>query len=82
MVNCTSANKLSDCFYCEVADEALNNCSTETLFRSSHRGCSVRKGVLRNLTKLTGKYMCKSLSFNKEILIKKETLAQAFSCEF
>ena len=34
--------------------------------RSSHRRCSVRKSVLKNFTKFTGK----------------ETLAQLFSCEF
>ena len=33
--------------------------------RSSHRRCSVRKGVLRNFTKFTGKYLCQSLFFNK-----------------
>ena len=27
--------------------------------------CSVRKGVLRNFTKFTGKYLCQSLFFNK-----------------
>ena len=33
--------------------------------RSSHRRCSVRKSVLRNFTKFTGKHMCQSLFFNK-----------------
>ena len=28
--------------------------------------CSVRKGVLRNFAKFTGKYLCQSLFFNKE----------------
>ena len=32
--------------------------------RSSHRSCSVRKGVLRSLAKLTGKNLCQSLFFN------------------
>ena len=36
----------------------------------------MKKGVLRNLTKFTGKHMCQSLFFNKEIL------AQVISCEF
>ena len=27
--------------------------------------CSVRKGVLRNFTKFTGKHLCQSLFFNK-----------------
>ena len=33
--------------------------------RSSHRRCSVRKLVLRNFTKFTGKHLCQSLLFNK-----------------
>ena len=35
------------------------------IFRSSHRRCSVRGGVLRNFTKFTGKRMCQSPYFNK-----------------
>ena len=43
---------------------------------------SLKKGVLRNFTKFTGKYLCQSLYFNKVCnFIKKETLAQVFSCE-
>ena len=51
--------------------------------RSSHRRCSVRKGVLRNLAKFTGKHLYLSPFFNKEAFncIKKETLAEVFSCE-
>ena len=44
--------------------------------RSSHWRCSVRKGVLRNFAKFTGKHLCESL------FIKKETLAQVFSYKF
>ena len=33
--------------------------------RSSHRRCSVRKGVLRNFAKFTGKYLCQSLILKK-----------------
>ena len=33
--------------------------------RSSSRRCSVRKDVLRNLAKFTGKHLCQSLYFNK-----------------
>ena len=47
--------------------------------RSSHQRCSVRKSVLRNFTKFTGKHLCQSLFFNK---VKKEMLAQVFSCDF
>ena len=44
-------------------------------FRSSHQRCYIKKGVLRNFTKFTGKQLCQSL-------FKKETLAQVLSCEF
>ena len=51
--------------------------------KSSQRKCSVKKGVLTNFAKFTGKHLCQSLHFNKVAgLIKKETLAQVFSCEF
>ena len=33
--------------------------------RSTHQRCSVKKGVLRNFTKFTGKRLCQSLFFNK-----------------
>ena len=39
-------------------------------------GCFFPVNTLKNLAKLTGKYLCHSLFFNKE------TLAQVFSCEF
>ena len=57
-------------------------------FRSSHRRCSVKKGAFRNFAKLTGKDLWQNLFFNKVAglwpitLQKKETLAQAFLCEF
>ena len=58
--------------------------------RSSHQRCSMKKGVLRNFTKFTGKHLCQSLFFNKVAglrpqtcnFIKKEPLAQVFCCEF
>ena len=53
-------------------------------FRSSRSGVFCKKGVLRNFTKFTGKYLrqSQSLFFNKVDFIKKETLAEVFSCEF
>ena len=45
-------------------------------YRGSHQKCSVKKGVIRNFVKLTGKDLRQSLYF------KIETLAQVFSCEF
>ena len=56
--------------------------------RSSHRRSFVRKSVLRNFAKFTGRHLWQSLFFNKvtglrpAILFKKETLAHVFSCEF
>ena len=49
-----------------------------TIRRSSHRRCSIKKGVLRNFVKFARKHPCQSL-FN---FIKKDTLVQVFSCEF
>ena len=39
----------------------------QTVFndRSSHQRCSMKKGVLRNFTKFTGKHLCLSLFFDK-----------------
>ena len=55
-------------------------------FRTSHLRCSVRKGVLRNFAKFTGKYLYQSFFFNTIAgflqLYKKEALGQVFSCEF
>ena len=45
-------------------------------FKSSGLEVLCKKGVLRNLTKFTGKHLCQSLFFFKE------TLAQVFFCEF
>ena len=54
--------------------------------RSSHQRCSIKKGVLRNFAKSTGKHLCQSLFFSKVAgacnFIKKGTLAQEFSSGF
>ena len=54
------------------------------MFRSSRRRCSVTKGVLRNFAKFTGSHLCQGLFFKKVagLFIKKEALAEVFSCEF
>ena len=44
------------------------------LYRSSHQRCSVRKGVLRNFTKFTGKHLYQSYYFNKVAGIRPATL--------
>ena len=43
-------------------------------FRSSHPDVLCKKAALKNSAKFTGKHLCN--------FIKKETLAQVFSCEF
>ena len=55
------------------------------LFRRSNKRCSIKKNLFRNFTKFIGKHLCQGLFFNKVAglnFIKKETLAQVFSCEF
>ena len=49
--------------------------------RSSHQRCSIKKGVLRNFTKFTGKHLCQGHFFKRDSF-KKEALTQVFSCEF
>ena len=56
--------------------------------RSSHRRFSVKKGVLRNFAKFTGKHLCQRLFFNKVAgldgmqLYLKRVSGTVFSCEF
>ena len=58
-------------------------------FGSSRPEVFCKKGVLIAFTKFTGKHLCQSYFINKVAglseacnFIKKETLAQVFSCEF
>ena len=44
------------------------------IHRSSHLRCFVRKGVLRNFAKFTGKHLCQSLFFKKVAGLKPATL--------
>ena len=48
--------------------------------KSSHERCSIKNRVLKNVAKFTGIHLCQSLFFFN--FIKKDTLAQVFSCEF
>ena len=50
--------------------------------RSSHRRCSVRKGILRNFAKFTGKHLCQSLCFNKVVGLRPATLLKKGSDRF
>ena len=57
-------------------------------WKSSHQRYSVRKGVLRNFAKFTGKHLCQSLFFNKvaglrpEFLLKKRFWHRCFPVNF
>ena len=46
----------------------------EIMEAASHQRCSVRKCVLRNFTKFTGKHLCQSLFFNKVAGLRPATL--------
>ena len=72
----------SDIFPFKTTDIHYDNFETEAVTQK----CSVRKGVLGNFAKFTGKHLRQSLFFNKlagaaSNFIKKETLAHVFSCE-
>ena len=43
--------------------EILRNYST--IFRSSHRRCSIKKAILKHFVIFTGKHLCRGLFFNK-----------------
>ena len=42
--------------------------------RSSHRRCSVKKGVFRNFAKFTGKHLCQSFFFDKVAVLRPASL--------
>ena len=46
----------------------------DVIDRSSHRRCSVRKGVLRNYAEFTGKHLCQTLFSNKVAGLSPATL--------
>ena len=58
------------------------------VMRSSHQRSSIKKGVLRNFTKFTGKDLCQSLFFNKvaglwdATLVKKRLWHRYFPVNF
>ena len=57
------------------------------LCRTSHRRCSIKKGVLKNFKEDIGRHLCQNLIFNKVAglrmaTLRKETLAHVFSFEF
>ena len=52
----------------------LTYVTSSTIFRSSHRRYSIRKGVLKSSRKFTGKHQCQSLFFNKVAGLRTATL--------
>ena len=48
-----------------ISVECHLSASITSIDRSSSRRCSVRKGVLRNFAKFTGKHLCRSLFLKK-----------------
>ena len=44
----------------------VENITRKLCYRSSHRGCSIKLGVLKNFAKFTRKYLCQRLFFNKK----------------
>ena len=78
--------ELSGCGYESLSGRGFRYCSF--FDRSRHRRCCVKKDILRNFTKFTGKHMYQSLFCNKvaglrpATLLKKRLLAQVFSYEF
>ena len=48
--------------------------ATSAFFRSSRPAMFCKKGVLRNLTKFTGKQLCQSLFFNKVATLLRKRL--------
>ena len=63
-----------------------NKVTSMIINRSSHRRCSVRKGFfIRNCAKITGKYLCQSLYFNKvgsAALLKQRLRHRCFPINF
>ena len=49
-------------------------CLKKHIFRGRHWRCSLKKGALRNFTKITGKHLCQSLLFNKFAGLRPATL--------
>ena len=53
-----------------------------TIFRSSHRRCSIKKGVLENFANFIGKHLCRGLLFNKVGGLKPALLKGEFPANF
>ena len=74
-------------FYVNLQYFLFNSRRVKSTYRGSRPEGFCKKGVLRYFAKLTGKHLCQSLFLIKLQastcnFIKKEALAQVFSCEF
>ena len=73
------ANQIID-LYCILIDFFLydgNIASCQRVFiKSNHPRCSIKKGVLESLAKFTGKYLCRSLFFNKVACLRSGNLSK------
>ena len=86
-----SSNFVYILFLTFTSDFWRNSSSKSALrswFRKLNQGCSIKKGVLRNFAKFTGKRLCQSLFFNKvagqrpAILLKKRLWHRCFTVNF
>ena len=57
--------ELEEPFAKAAIEKNFQGAASEINMQSSHQRCSVRKGVLRNFSKFTGKHLYHSLLFNK-----------------
>ena len=64
------------------------SCIKLRFYESTHPKGFYKKGVLKKITKLTGKHLCWNVFLNKvaclrlATILKKETSTRVFSCEF
>ena len=76
VVSCRYIFPLLPCSDSPSSDNAYKSSKRDTGNRSSHQRCSMKKGVLRNFTKFTGKHLCQSLFFNKVTGLRPATLLE------
>ena len=62
--------KFNSCFQRSLGQRAM----PLSPIRSSHRRCSVKKGVLGNFAKFTGKHLCQRLFLNKVVGLRPAAL--------
>ena len=58
----------------QFSDYSFSSAASNSSLIRSHQRCSMKKGVLRNVTRFTGKHLCQSLFFNKVADLRPATL--------